>query len=103
MKKKLELAKQIIESDYVKIKNLTYISTKVGCNYNSLRWHFARYYGMTMGYYLNFIRYKKALFYLKNTDMKLFAIALEVGLTNEKRLIYLVKKYSKKIPSYFRN
>ena len=86
-------ARRYIEKNYMNIRHLHDIASGIHCNYHSLRYYFTIYTGVTLGEYLAEIRCKKALELLKNRQWKLYRVAREIGLHDDKQFIRIFEKY----------
>ena len=98
----VQRAKRFIDENYSAIKSVEEVSFQLECNYHSLRAEFVRQFDITMNSYLNFVKCQKAKDYLKNTNWKLYKIALEVGFKNEKYFIRVFEKHYNSTPNYYR-
>jgi YesN/AraC family two-component response regulator len=98
----VKIAQRFIEAHYCDIQHLEDIAEHLACNYNSLRYYFARYTGMTLGQYLNKIRCRRACELLDKTDWKLYRIACEVGFHDDKYFIKVFEKHFGTPPNQFR-
>ncbi len=103
MKNYVKKAKRFIEQNYKSISKLSDISNNISCNYNTLRCTFVRETGVTLVYFINITRCKKAEYLLKNTDLKLYSIAIDVGYHDEKYFIKVFKRIYGCSPSEIRN
>lgn len=95
-------AAKYIRQNYKNIRSLEDISNDVGLNHNSLREAFAREMGMTLSSFLNKVRCRKACEFLKKTNSKLYAIALDVGFKSDKYFIKVFEKFEGISPEKYR-
>ena len=102
IKSKVHVARDYIEKNFATIEGLEDLAEQIGCNYHSLREVFSREMGIPLGRYLNLVRCAEAKRFLKNTNWKLYSIALEIGFKDEKYFIKVFKKVNGLSPNNFR-
>jgi two-component system response regulator YesN len=92
-----------IKNHCTEIQSLEDISEEMDVNYHSLRECFCKEIGMTMCQFLNLMRCKKAREILRTTDLKLLAVAQDVGFKTDKYFIQVFEKYEGISPQNYRN
>jgi two-component system response regulator YesN len=98
----IHMVVEYIQYQYADIQSLEDISEEMHVNYHSLRESFSKEMGMTMCQFLNRIRCKKAREILRTTDLKLYAVAQDVGFRNDKYFIKVFEKYEGISPKNYR-
>lgn len=95
-------AQTFMEEHYATIGAITDVATALGVPYESLRKEFARTMGIPMNTYLHRVRMNAAKDLLHKGGMKLYAIAREVGYSDEIALIRHWKQTFGNSPSQYR-
>ena len=89
----VEQAVQYIETHYESIRTVREVAESIGVSYESLRKRFARSVGMPMQSFLALVRVRKAEEWYRASDKKLYAVARDVGFTDDAALRRQWKRY----------
>jgi transcriptional regulator GlxA family with amidase domain len=94
----VEQAVQYIETHFESIRTVREVAASIGVSYESLRKRFARSVGMPMQSFLAMVRVRKAQEWYRATDRKLYAVARDVGFTDDAALRRQWKRYLGQCP-----
>lgn len=94
---------EYIDKNFKKDMDVSTISNEIGVSYSHLRKIFKDETGENIVGYINRLRIMEAKRLLKNTDMNVFEIAIEVGYNNDQSFNRFFKKYEGITPTQYRN
>jgi two-component system response regulator YesN len=105
-KKGSKLIQDVIEYSHLNYYNnisLKSLSSMLDINTSYLGQLFKKEVGKSFAEYINQYRIKKAIEYLKDTNMKVYEICEEVGFTNYQYFVKIFKKYTGSTPSDYKS
>ena len=95
-------AEKVIDSNFDRIFSVNDVADLLHCNYHTLREVFSREKGISMQQYLYMLRCKYVKRYLRETNWKLFKIAVTTGFKDDRQMIRVFQKYTGITPENYR-
>jgi len=91
-----------IDQHFTEKISLAEIARQENLSVPYLSYMFRQYLNQTFQEYVKMLRFEKALFLLRNTDLKIYDICVECGISDPKYLNFMVQEIYHTTPSVFR-